>query len=137
MGAVLIISKKSPFTLYQKDIKKSEDIMYSYTSAREAQGWRVVLLVYGLYILGFFTSGLSTVAGLVIAYMKEGRVATRDINEHLKSLINTFWAGLALVVVGTVLTVVGIGFLILLGTTIWYIYVVGTGTIAALNHEPV
>jgi uncharacterized membrane protein len=51
-------------------------------------------VVYGLYFLGFATAGLTSLAGMVIAYAQRG-VGEGMAHSHYTFLIRTFWIGLA------------------------------------------
>ncbi|MCR9277801.1 MAG: hypothetical protein NXH85_07470 [Pseudomonadaceae bacterium] len=77
-------------------------------------------LIYVLYLAGFITGGVTSLIGVVMAYMARG-----DADEMLKShytwQIRTFWIALVASLVGGVLTIVLIGFLVLLGLAVWLI----------------
>lgn len=48
---------------------------------------------YALYLLGFATAGLTSVAGVIIAYAQRG-VTGPEMGSHYTFLIRTFWIGL-------------------------------------------
>jgi uncharacterized membrane protein len=73
-----------------------------------------------LYAASFLV-GITGIVGLVLAYVWKGEPHEPWEETHYIYLIRTFWIGLAGVVIGTVLTVVLIGFLILLATALWVI----------------
>lgn len=77
-------------------------------------------LVYILYLVGLVTGSLTTIIGLVIAYINRGE-SPPWLADHFTYQIRTFWIGLAYGLLGGVLSVVGIGILILLGLVIWLI----------------
>ena len=58
----------------------------------------LVMVVYILYLAGFFT-GISALAGVIIAHMQVGR-SDPVSNTHFQFQIRTFWIGLLYVVVG-------------------------------------
>jgi len=111
--------------------------MTSAIDAREDKAWRTIYLIYGLYVLGLMTSGLSMLIGVVIAHMKAGEGPNYATNAHYKRLIDIFWTVIVVGLVGTVLSVVGIGFLILLLLGLWTIYAVAKGGLAAINREEI
>ncbi|MGK2739921.1 DUF4870 family protein [Tepidicaulis sp. LMO-SS28] len=76
-----------------------------------------VKLVYILYFLGFVI-GISSIAGVIVAYLKRGEASAVSAT-HYTYQIRTFWIGLLYGVVGTLTTVILIGWLILLFTVIW------------------
>ncbi len=104
---------------------------------RAEKGWRTVYLIYGLYALGIVTSGLASVVGVILAHLKSGTGATYEINAHYKNQIEIFWTVFVVGLIGLVLTMVGIGIIILFGLSIWTIYAVAKGTLAAINQEPI
>ena len=78
-------------------------------------------VVYGLYAASFF-NGVTAVIGVIIAYVKRGDVTGHWLATHYQWQIATFWWGLLLSVVGGVLTLVLIGWLILLLAAVWFIF---------------
>ena len=60
---------------------------------------------YGLYLLAFAT-GITAIIGLVIAYAQQGQ-ASATMRTHYTFMIRTFWLGVLLMVVSSV--VMGIG----------------------------
>jgi uncharacterized membrane protein len=77
-----------------------------------------VKLVYILNLLGWFTSGLTWVIGLVIAHLKVGEAAGAE-RSHLIYQIRTYWTELALAIAGFIFLFIGIGFLIWIVLLIW------------------
>ena len=87
--------------------------MSDYYSATEDRTMPVVC--YALYLLAFAT-GVTAIAGLVIAYAQRA-AAGPVMQSHYTFLIRTFWIGLAIMIagglicgVGGLLTVILIGF---------------------------
>ena len=74
-------------------------------------------IVYGLYLAGFFT-GLTALIGVIIAYIQRP-AASRLIETHHTFQIRTFWIGLAYIIIGAILSIVVVGYLILLWWVIW------------------
>jgi uncharacterized membrane protein len=72
----------------------------------------LVMVVYILYLVGFFT-GITALAGVIIAHMQIGR-SDPVSDTHFQFQIRTFWIGLLYVVVGAITAVVVVGLLILL-----------------------
>ena len=82
----------------------------------------MVLVVYGLYLAGFVTGGLTTLIGLVMAYVGRGS-APAWAESHYSFQIRTFWLTvLAMLLMGVyaalstvlVLALIGIPMLLLL-----------------------
>jgi len=108
-----------------------------------------VVSIYILYLLGFFTGAVTTVIGLIMAYMLKGGAGPRAYS-HYVFAIRTFWLTLvwsliasAVLGVGCLLAaiLVGIPILILAGAAfcilpIWFAVRCGVGLIAALGDRP-
>jgi uncharacterized membrane protein len=108
-----------------------------------------VVAIYILYLLGFFTGGVTTVVGLIMAYMLKGASGPRAFS-HYVFAIRTFWLTLVWALIGGVVVGVGgllaailigipilalggIGFCIL---PIWFTVRCVLGLIAALDDRP-
>ncbi|MBA4503304.1 DUF4870 family protein [Marinobacterium marinum] len=76
-------------------------------------------IVYILYLVSLIV-GLTGIVGVVMAYMYKGE-ATAWVQDHYRWQIRTFWIGLLYSCIGLALTFIGIGFIILLATAIWFI----------------
>jgi len=108
-----------------------------------------VVSIYILYLLGFFTGGVTTIIGLVMAYVLKGAAGPRAFS-HYVFAIRTFWLTLVWSLIGGVvlgigcllaailigipiLILAGIGFCIL---PIWFTVRCVFGLIAALDDRP-
>ena len=60
----------------------------------DANARMLTLIVYGLYLGGLLTGGLTTLAGVIIAYIARG-TAPEWAKSHYTFQIWTFWIGLA------------------------------------------
>ena len=76
-----------------------------------------VKLVYILYFIGFFT-GIGALAGLIVAYLNKEKATPAQLSHYIFQ-IRTFWIGLAYVVVGSLLSLVIVGWFVLLWFVIW------------------
>ncbi|HTJ64160.1 MAG TPA: hypothetical protein VL899_10140 [Alphaproteobacteria bacterium] len=76
-------------------------------------------LIYILYLASFVV-GVTSLIGIVMAYVYKD-AAPAWVQTHYRFQIRTFWIGLLFGVIGGVTAFIGIGFLILLFTAIWYI----------------
>jgi uncharacterized membrane protein len=108
-----------------------------------------VVGVYALFLLGFFTGFVTTVIGLIMAYMLKGGAGPRAYS-HYVFAIRTFWLSLVLgliaalvLAIGCALSVIliGIPILILAGIgccalPIWFVVRCVIGLIAALDDRP-
>ena len=92
-------------------------------------------LIYILYLVAIAV-GLTAIVGVVMAYMAKDD--TSDwLRSHYNNQINIFWKGLLYMLVSGVLTVVLIGFLLMLLALIWYIVRTVKGMQALSKGEPI
>ena len=88
-----------------------------------------VLIVYILQALSFVV-GITSIAGVIINYLKRDEVRGTWLASHVTWQIKTFWYTLIGSLIGLVLMIVGIGELILLAMVVWYIYRIIKGWLA-------
>lgn len=91
-------------------------------------------LIYILY-LASIVLGITSIIGVVMAYMAKDE-APDWLKSHYHNQINIFWKGFLYAIIGAILTVVVIGFLILLAVLIWYIIRCVKGMQALSRKEP-
>lgn len=97
----------------------------------------LTLVTYGLYAGGFVTGGVTTIAGLILAYLRRDRAAGTPYASHFTWLIRTFWISLIVGVIGFVLTFLGIGVLVMLANAVWVIYRLVVGLLKAVERTPI
>jgi uncharacterized membrane protein len=109
------------------------------------------MLVYGLYLLGLLTGGVSTLIGLIIAYLQRKSCGERACSHYIFQ-IRTFWLAIlwsiaiaALTIVSVPLAFITFGFLNWMAVwsagglvCVWYVVrcVVGLGYIAREEAYP-
>lgn len=76
-------------------------------------------LIYILYLVAVAV-GLTAIVGVIMAYMAKDE-APDWLKTHYHNQINIFWKGLLYMVIGAVLSIVLIGFLIMLAAFVWYV----------------
>lgn len=76
-------------------------------------------LIYVLYLVGVVV-GITAVIGVVMAYVNRND-APDWVRSHYTFQIRTFWISLLGSVIGAVLSVVGIGLLVLAAVVVWWI----------------
>lgn len=79
----------------------------------------MVRIGYALYLASLLT-GITALAGLVIAYIYRGR-SSGWLCDHYTFLIRTFWIGLFYMVLATLLSFLGVGVLLFPLITVWII----------------
>ena len=89
-----------------------------------------------LYLVGAFTGGLVSIIGLVLAFVWKGEAHEPWEETHYIYLIRTFWMGLLAMFVGFVLLIIGIGILILIAVSIWFIVRAVMSLVKAQKREP-
>ncbi|MBA5779238.1 hypothetical protein H2509_19080 [Stappia sp. F7233] len=98
-------------------------------------GGKNVILVYILYLVGFVI-GLTTLVGLVFAYLNRGKTGGW-VESHYTFQIRTFWIGLLYGLVAFALMFVGIGFLLMIAVAVWAIIRCVKGLQASGRKEPI
>lgn len=100
------------------------------------QDRRIVVLIYILQFIGLVSAGIASIIAVVIAHVKSGSVSA-EWQSHVSYQIRTFWYGVLITFVGAVLTIVLIGWLILLWWWIWTLVRTVKGFLAANEGRPI
>jgi uncharacterized membrane protein len=117
-------------------------------TARDGDARTMLLVIYGLYFAGFITSGVTTLVGVILAYVGRGS-GPAWAQSHYSFQIRTFWltllafaaiAGFAVLSVILSLVLVGLlGLLLLapmgLALMVWFGVRCGVGFNHALNSR--
>lgn len=82
-------------------------------------------VTYALCAASLLT-GLSAIAGLILAYVKRGEVPRWQAS-HYRWLIRTLWIWLLLMAIGGLTSPLGIGWLIIVAVSIWLTWRVAKG----------
>ena len=93
-----------------------------------------VLAAYILHLVGAIT-GIASVVGLVINYLKRN-LAPEPLDSHHRWMIRSFWWAILWCVIGAITTLILIGWAILGLTWLWYIYRHIRGLVGLINGEP-
>ena len=96
----------------------------------------VAIIVYGLYLIGWPCLHMTSIAGLIVAYLKRDEARGTVWESHFDNQIQTFWITLALLVVGIPLCFVIVGIPIVLGTIVWSLYRSIRGLLRAIDEQP-
>ena len=96
---------------------------------------QLALIVYILYFAAYVV-GITALIGVIIAHVQVG-TAEPILASHYRFQIRTFWIGVLYLVVGGVLTLVLIGFLILLWWFVWSLVRNVKGTLALNDNKPI
>jgi len=88
---------------------------------------------YGLFALGTVTAGflgVAILAAVVLAYVKRPDAAGTVYASHLDWLLTTFWWGLLYLVISSIATLIFIGWIGVVATTLWVVYRLVKGWLA-------
>jgi uncharacterized membrane protein len=97
----------------------------------------LLTVAYVCYALGWVLGGVPVIAGLIMLYLKRDDAAGTIYESHITWLIRTFWLGVLLGAIGVVTFLLLVGYLVLVGAGIWYLYRLIKGGLALLDHKPV
>ena len=108
------------------------------------------IVVYALFLAGYFTGGLSPIVGVIVAYVSKGSAQPLSAS-HFDFQIRTFWLSIAGGVLATVLFFMGaimvhaspvfalfsvIGCLVMLVQTVWFIIRCIVGLVRVMQDQP-
>ena len=97
--------------------------------------WAIV--VWGLYIAFFFTFAITMVVGVIIAYVKREELSETPFASHMTSAIRTFWISVVVGVIGFVLSIIGVGIVILVLLAVWQLFRIIRGIVRAIDRQPI
>ena len=113
------------------------DAKASGTAPASADSARLLAIIaYGLFLAGWPTLHLATIAAVVIAYVQRSETQGTIWQSHFDNVIHTFWISLIVGVVAVPLCFVGIGFLILGLLIVWFLYRTIKGLVRAIESRP-
>jgi uncharacterized membrane protein len=96
----------------------------------------LAIIGYGLYLIGWPFLHLPTVGGVILAYIKRDDARGTIWESHFDNMIETFWISLVVGIVAVPLCFFVIGFPILLGVIVWFLYRSIKGLIRAIENRP-
>jgi uncharacterized membrane protein len=91
----------------------------------------LAIVTYATYLLGL------GIIGLIIAYVKRPDSRGSVFESHFTYAIRTFWISFLGFLIGGLLSVIGIGLLIMVAVGIWLIVRCVKGIIKALDSNPI
>lgn len=94
-----------------------------------------IQVIYVLYLVGFII-GISALVGIVMAHLNRGK-SEPWVETHYTWAIRTFWIGLLGAFVSALLTIVAIGFLLMIAVAAWVIVRCVIGLQLAARNEPI
>lgn len=94
----------------------------------------LALVAYVLHLFGAIAA-VPSLIGLVINYLKRNQ-GDPDLGTHHRWMIRSFWWGVLWFVIGAILTLVLIGWAIMLVAWLWYIYRHVRGLLGLVDGRP-
>lgn len=79
------------------------------------------MIIYVLLFIGF-PFALAALAGVIMAYVNRSPEDDEVVASHYAYQIRTFWWGLLWIVLGSLLSLVFVGYLILIAWLVWTLY---------------
>lgn len=92
--------------------------------------------IIGLLYIGSYFTGVTAIIGIVLAYVWRNEPHEAWQDSHYQYLIRTFWISLLGVIVGIVLSVILIGFLVLLAVAVQFVIRSVFSIINAQKQQP-
>jgi uncharacterized membrane protein len=96
----------------------------------------LAIIAYGLFLVGWPTLHLATIAAVIIAYVQRGEARGTIWQSHFDNVIHTFWIALVVGVVAIPLCFVVVGFFILGFLIVWFLYRTIRGLVRAIESKP-
>lgn len=94
------------------------------------------MIVYIMYLASILI-GITSIVGVIMAYIKRAEFAGSAYESHITYLIRTFWISFIGSVIGALTSFLGIGLLILIAVGIWFIYRSIAGFIKFNDNKPI
>lgn len=92
-------------------------------------------IVYVLYAASILV-GVTAIVAIIVNYVKKDDVAGTIMESHFRWQIRTFWFQLLWFVLGALSAALVVGWLILVGSFIWYIYRIVKGLLYLNDNKP-
>lgn len=93
-------------------------------------------IVTALYALSLVTA-ITHIPGVIVAYIKMPDVRGTLYESHFTYAIRSFWIGMALLVAGVALCLVGVGIVILSLMGVWWLIRIIRPVIALMEDRPI
>ncbi|MEH0742598.1 hypothetical protein H4F05_13875 [Vibrio cholerae] len=94
-----------------------------------------VLITYGLLLLGVFTGGLLSIAGVIWAYVKRADAKGTVFESHFSNATKTFWVSVILSILGVLTLVFVVGYIVLLAALVYSLYKYIKGIARAIDSK--
>ena len=113
------------------------------TTSTAGRMWAIA--VWALYLASYLSMTLTSIIGLIIAYVKRRSLAGTPYASHMTSAICTFWISLPIGIIGIVLLIAGqflialawLGAIVLGLLVVWQIFRAFRGFARVVDDEPI
>ncbi|WP_036665873.1 DUF4870 family protein [Paludibacterium yongneupense] len=102
---------------------------------QDSRYYKLTQVVYILQAISLFV-GVTAIAAVIINYVKRSDVRGTVFASHFDWQIRTFWTTVLVGLVGYATVFVLVGFLILFGLWVWYVYRVIKGFLFFVDGKP-
>ncbi len=96
----------------------------------------LAIIAYGLFLVGWPSLHLATIAAVILAYVQRSEAAGTIWESHFNNVIHTFWVSLLIGVVAIPLCFVIVGFFIIGFLIVWFLYRTIKGLVLAIDNKP-
>jgi len=90
-------------------------------TAYDKEAKKHAVIAYGLLLLGFFT-GIAWIAGGIWALVKKDDARNSYFEDHYNNIVYTFWWGLGISIIGSLLIFIMVGYFVLVAGLVWTVY---------------
>ena len=113
------------------------DVNMSPKASTDSDSGRIMAIItYGLFLAGWPTLHLATIAAVILAYVQRGESQGTIWESHFTNVIHTFWTSLIIGALAVPLCFVVVGFPILGLLVIWFLYRTIKGLVRAIDSRP-
>ncbi len=88
-----------------------------------------------LLYIGYALAIFLPLGAIILGFVARNDYRNSSYDGHCDNLIQIFWVGLVLAIAGTVLSFIGVGFLIFIWLFIWYAIRIVKGLVALSKNE--
>ena len=95
----------------------------------------LTMIIYGLYAISFLFI-ITCIIAIIMNYIKKDDVAGTWLESHFRWQIRTFWFSLLWLIIGTITSIIVIGWAIIAVNCIWFIYRLVKGFLNLSENKP-
>jgi len=113
----------------------STEPTYSKPSPSEPTNTTFTMIIYALYLANLVIP-FTALIGVIMAYINKSD-ENNFLQSHYQFQVRTFWIGLLYLIIGGILTLIAIGWLVLLFYVVWLIIRCVKGFKYLSNQQPI